>query len=101
MKSTQVTDELKKEFNIKSNDEIIPAIKAALTPRQPDVFTITLTVVSGRIMPTVSGLSNPATAQQIELVQAVCRRYAGELEATRTELVKREIRAELERESDD
>ena len=92
--------EVRSLLNVKRNDEIIPAIEELLEPQQikPPV-TITLTFANGQYWSAVSGLSSPATAQQIELLQVICRRCADDLEQRRLALTTAEIRAAIEAES--
>lgn len=102
MESVKVTNQAKQLLNVTRNDEIIPAIKAALEPPQIQApVTVTLTFISGHVLASVSGVSSPPTAQQIGLIQAICRRHADGLEEQRMALVTTEIRAAIEAETAD
>lgn len=94
MKSTQVTDELKKNLGLSRNDEIVPALEAALASKVVPPIGITLVITGKQITSAPINLPNP-TAVDIESLQNAMRIVIDAMEKQRAVLLRQEIRAEL------
>ena len=96
MKSDAVTGQLKDKLGLTKNDEIIPAIEAALQEKiAPPLGATVIIGAGGQIAFSPFGLSNPPTLQEVETLQQKFRTLADSLDKQKVEILRSEITAQL------
>ena len=96
MKSEEVTKELKDSFNVTTNEEIMPALEAALSAKTAPPLGATVYIAGGQLFPpAIFGLSNPPRLAEIEALQRAFRMLADALDRDKAALIRAEVMAGL------
>ena len=95
MKSDQVTKALKDGFNVATNEEIMPAVQAALGAKTAPPLGVTVILANGQITSVPFGLSNPATLAEIEALQRTLHSLVDALDKEKVTLIRAEVTAQL------
>ena len=96
MKSDAVTGQLKDKLGLTKNDEIIPAIEAALSAKDASPLGATVIISpNGKITFSPFGLSNPPTLQEVEALRRVFRTLDDSLEEQKVRILREEMTAQL------
>ena len=96
MKSDDVTRQLKSKLGLTKNDEIIPAIEAALSTETASPLGATVIIgAGGKITFSPFGLSSPPTLQEVEALRRVFRTLDDSLEEQKVRILREEMTAQL------
>ncbi len=93
MESKQITNTLKEQLNVSRNDEILPALERVINAPP---LGLTILIVNGRTVSTPIGLVNPVAVTQIEALQQALRDVANAMDRQKVELIRRDVKAELD-----